>query len=306
MREYTGDRVFQPLRGGYASRPSVAGIPIEPDLEYYTRGVVPLDSLPAPYWNWFFSSISNNDNRVAPALADIYAELDAILVEAGISPDETSHSQILQSIQNIIANSVTPVESRIDDIEGKIPSQADANNQLADKDFVNSTVNNLAARYITPTSSGDVGWSSLEDIRAGPWYSGGQTVTPSQNDYAIFTNTDNSIWRASFSGGQWSSVFKINDTPFTEVQNKAINSGITTALTDKITPVSKTTDGLCPQLPDETTATKYLRQDGTWQIPPDNDTTYSEMTDTTLGLVRLNGNYTFTGIINVPTPAMPS
>lgn len=36
--------------------------------------------------------------------------------------------------------------------------------------------------------------------------------------------------------------------------------------------VSKTANGLVPQLPNETTTTKYLRQDGTWQVPPDNDT----------------------------------
>ena len=32
--------------------------------------------------------------------------------------------------------------------------------------------------------------------------------------------------------------------------------------------VSKTANGLVPQLPDETTTTKYLRQDGTWAVPP--------------------------------------
>jgi hypothetical protein len=31
----------------------------------------------------------------------------------------------------------------------------------------------------------------------------------------------------------------------------------------------------------------------------------SEMTGTILGLVKLNGNYTFTGTLNVPTPALP-
>ena len=36
--------------------------------------------------------------------------------------------------------------------------------------------------------------------------------------------------------------------------------------------VSKTSHGLCPQLPNETATTKYLRQDGTWVKPPDNDT----------------------------------
>ena len=39
--------------------------------------------------------------------------------------------------------------------------------------------------------------------------------------------------------------------------------------------VSKTANGLAPQLPNETTTTKYLRQDGSWQVPPDNNTTYS-------------------------------
>ena len=36
--------------------------------------------------------------------------------------------------------------------------------------------------------------------------------------------------------------------------------------------VSKTAAGLCPTLPNETTTTKYLRQDGTWAVPPDNNT----------------------------------
>ena len=31
--------------------------------------------------------------------------------------------------------------------------------------------------------------------------------------------------------------------------------------------VSKTAAGLCPQLPNETTTTKFLRQDGSWQVP---------------------------------------
>lgn len=35
---------------------------------------------------------------------------------------------------------------------------------------------------------------------------------------------------------------------------------------------SKTAAGLAPQLPNETATTKYLRQDGTWQVPPNTDT----------------------------------
>lgn len=36
--------------------------------------------------------------------------------------------------------------------------------------------------------------------------------------------------------------------------------------------VSKTANGLAPKLPNETTTTKYLRQDGAWAVPPDTNT----------------------------------
>lgn len=50
----------------------------------------------------------------------------------------------------------------------------------------------------------------------------------------------------------------------------------TIALTSDIPgTVSKTAAGLCPQLPDETTTTKFLRQDGTWVAPPNDDTHYT-------------------------------
>ena len=53
--------------------------------------------------------------------------------------------------------------------------------------------------------------------------------------------------------------------------------------------VSKTANGLAPQLPNETTTTKYLRQDGSWQVPP--NTTYGLASTSANGLLRkLSGN----------------
>ena len=49
--------------------------------------------------------------------------------------------------------------------------------------------------------------------------------------------------------------------------------------------VSKSANGLTPKLPDETATTKYLRQDGTWAVPPDNNTTYSDATQENHGLM---------------------
>ena len=48
------------------------------------------------------------------------------------------------------------------------------------------------------------------------------------------------------------------------------------------TVVSKTANGLCPQLPNESTTTKYLRQDGTWAVPP--NTTYNVVAKGSNGL----------------------
>ena len=56
--------------------------------------------------------------------------------------------------------------------------------------------------------------------------------------------------------------------------------------------VSKTANGLCPQLPNETTTTKYLRQDGSWVVPP--NTTYSTFTRSANGLVPASGGSTTT------------
>lgn len=47
--------------------------------------------------------------------------------------------------------------------------------------------------------------------------------------------------------------------------------------------VSKSASGLAPKLPDETATTKYLRQDGTWAVPPNQ--TYNKATQSSDGLM---------------------
>lgn len=47
--------------------------------------------------------------------------------------------------------------------------------------------------------------------------------------------------------------------------------------------VSKSENGLAPKLPDETATTKYLRQDGTWAVPPNQ--TYNKATHSSDGLM---------------------
>ena len=65
--------------------------------------------------------------------------------------------------------------------------------------------------------------------------------------------------------------------------NLSISNGVLSATDTTYGAVSKTAAGLCPQLPNETTTTKYLRQDGTWVKPP--NTTYSAATTSAAGLM---------------------
>ena len=77
------------------------------------------------------------------------------------------------------------LQGSIDGIEAKIPTQASAQNQLADKDFVNSSINSVSAFPITYNAAGD-GFPTIGDLTgATVYYSGGVVRVPTTNDYAF-------------------------------------------------------------------------------------------------------------------------
>jgi hypothetical protein len=154
-----------------------------------------------------------------------------------LGEDAANKEYVDDEITDAIEAEQTAREEAIDDINSKIPNQATEENQLADKAFVNSSIQNMAARYITETADGDTQWASLDELNDtdNTHYYQGEATTPTNNDYAIFINTDNSVWRAAFDGVQWNEQYKVNDTPFTAAQLAVLASGITAALVAKIT-----------------------------------------------------------------------
>ena len=139
------------------------------------------------------------------------------------------------------------VSDRVEAIEGEIPSQASSSNQLADKNFVNSSINALAAFYITKNSSGDPFATNAELLAATTFYSGGEARVPTQNDYCIVqadeTKSDDlgnapttrySYQGGTYPSGQWEYQYIINRTALTAAQIAAINSGITATLVSNI------------------------------------------------------------------------
>ena len=76
-------------------------------------------------------------------------------------------------------------KSQVGAIEEKIPAAADASNQLADKAFVNSSINNYAAFYLTKNANGDAFGTYAELTSATKFWNAGVEKTPTKNDYLV-------------------------------------------------------------------------------------------------------------------------
>ena len=113
--------------------------------------------------------------------------------------------------------------SGISAIEALVPVQASAGNQLADKDFVNSSIATNTANYISDNGHP---FSSLAQLEA---YSG----TLTNNDYAFVVGTDSAgnttytRYKYNADSQEWAEEYVLNNSSFTAAQWAAINSSIT-------------------------------------------------------------------------------
>ena len=109
------------------------------------------------------------------------------------------------------------LQSKVTAIEHKIPLAASAANQLADKDFVNSSISTATAEFIGT-------FNSLSDLQA-------TTKAFDNNDYAFVVGKDSNgntqYTRYKWNGSAWIFEYILNNSSFTSEQWKAINSGIT-------------------------------------------------------------------------------
>lgn len=110
------------------------------------------------------------------------------------------------------------IQSRLNELSALIPSQASAQNQLADKNFVNSSIATNTANFLGT-------YTSLADIEA--------IQNPTNNDYAFLETADgagNNVYdryKYSSEDGAWLFEYELNNSSFTAEQWATINSGIT-------------------------------------------------------------------------------
>ena len=156
----------------------------------------------------------------------------------------TQQNAINSGATSALISQITSNQSDISTINGKIPSTASTSNQLADIAFVNSSISNMAANYVTSDAQGD-NFATKAALLAGPYYYKGQSYTLTNNDYALVETDEtknNATTRYIYDGAQWAFQYIVNNAPFTQAQLDAINSNITSTLvTNYSTHVADTT-----------------------------------------------------------------
>lgn len=176
--------------------------------------------------------VSNVKSNVSTLSANLISTQNE-LADAKRDIDETN-----DRIDNLSADYNT-TKNDVAGIKSKIPNAASTENQLADKAFVNSSINNFAAFYITKNANGDAFATKAELMGATVYYSGGQVRVPTKNDYTIVLEDEtkttslgvNPTTRYSYNN-QWEYQYIVNNTALTQAQVNAINSGITKDIVD--------------------------------------------------------------------------
>lgn len=62
------------------------------------NGVIPLDSLPADWWNWLWYNTTSNLGEAQMDFNSLYSEIISVLTAAGISPSESSTEELRDAI----------------------------------------------------------------------------------------------------------------------------------------------------------------------------------------------------------------
>lgn len=136
-----------------------------------------------------------------------------------------------QGVQTSLEKANTAVQpDALTPITDLIPEQATPQNQLADKNFVNSSVATNTANYISDNGQP---FQSVADLEA-------YTGTLTNNDYAFVVGTDSAgnttytRYKYNATTQTWAAEYVLNNSSFTAEQWAAISSGITALLVQKL------------------------------------------------------------------------
>ena len=127
------------------------------------------------------------------------------------------------------ANQWKVLNTSISTINSKIPSEATSSNKLADKNYVDDSINSVTAYYITKNAAWAQFATYAELDAATTFYSWWVVRVPTRNDYCIVLddeNYDHATTRYIYNTN-WEYQYTVNETALTQAQMDALNSGIT-------------------------------------------------------------------------------
>ena len=186
---------------------------------------------------------SDMDKPVSTAQASAIraaVSAEAAARETAIENEATARQTAITAETEARETAISSLETKINDIEDIIPSTATTTNELADKAFVNSTVQTATANF-----RGN--WATWDDVPTNsadyPVDYAGSKV-PTVNDYLVVSDasefagrTLQGTWRFKYSGvwptdgkAGWLPEYQVNEEPLTMAQLDALNSGVTSEL----------------------------------------------------------------------------
>lgn len=183
------------------------------------------------YWEGKITQSVTSDKATSNINGTNLNQLDTVI--SNLQTETTNRINKDDSLQSSI-NSIT---TRVTSIENKIPNQASSENQLADKSFVNSSIQTSTANFRGT-------WSTWSDVPSNPsLYPQDErgNTTPTTNDYLVVSNasdyteqTLSGTWRFKYVGSWetngkngWIAEYQVNEEPLTSEQIYALNSGVT-------------------------------------------------------------------------------
>lgn len=165
-------------------------------------------------------SLQNNVQNLRGTVETAQGDISDLQGDVGDLQDDVS---TVQSDIQTAQGDIQTAQGDIDDINALIPNQASAQNQLADKSFVNSSITTNTANFLGT-------YSTLAEIEAIP--------NPTNNDYAFLETTDqagNTLYdryKYNATDNEWLFEYELNNSGFTAQQWATINSGLTQSSVD--------------------------------------------------------------------------
>ena len=182
------------------------------------------------------NKIANLGTMASETESDYRKASNQDTIDNGIKNTIGSLSSLTTDAKNDIVSAINEIDSHADtnasdisDIKDLIPNDASSSNQLADKNFVNSSISTNTANFIGT-------FNSVAELEA---YSG----TLTNNDYAFVVGTDsagNTVYdRYKYTDAttpaSWVFEYELNNSSFTADQWAAINSLATSSKIAQIT-----------------------------------------------------------------------